>query len=551
MIKLTMESMSDKNRKIIWTLGLILVGLLLYLLLRDSSQTITGAKLEKLIAQNHIKKVVKKSDYLYLRGENDIYKIAVDGVDLKNLAKRYPIEVERERGLRELFIFLALGVFSGFLIWLIYALNEESKEITRNSSSNMFPKNNIRPITSNIDFSNVAGMESVKEELEEIIDFLSNPEKYKKLDIRLPKGLLLVGPPGVGKTFIAKALAGEANVPFFYQSGANVVEIYVGMGSKKISQLFQSAKKRSPSIIFIDEIDALGRNRGSFGNEEREATLNQLLTEMDGFDNNSGVIVIGATNRLDVLDGALLRPGRFDRRVLISLPDIKEREEILTLYLKKKPNSVDIKKLALSTVGFSVAALATLVNEAALSALKRGSSRVEDYDFEQVKDKVISGKKRIISFSEEERKIQAVYQSGKVLVATWLGVGYDKIGIVTTMFQEVDREIISKNDMLNRIKVYLAGSVATSEVFEEKYSNASEDLSQAVKRAKHLVEDYRMSESVVPSHDEVETLVLKCYEDVRVIITKLSRARERIEEYLLEYENIEEKRAKEILNDLF
>jgi ATP-dependent metalloprotease FtsH len=355
----------------------------------------------------------------------------------------------------------------------------------------------------------------------------------------------------VGKTLIAKAVAGEAGVPFFYQSGANIVEVYVGMGARRVHELFQAAKRTAPSIVFIDEIDAVGRHRGSLRNEEREATLNQLLTEMDGFASDSGVIVIAATNRMEMLDEALLRPGRFDRRIHLSLPDMEDRLRILELYLKRKPHEVNLEELARSTVGFSAAALATLVNEAALHALRRGGKRIEERDFEAVREQVISGKRKILSFSEEERRIQAVYQSGKALVATWLDVPFDKIGIVTTRMREADREIVSRGDLLDRVKVLLAGGLATERVFGERYSNAAEDRNAAIAEVRRIVREYGMGEGMLPREEEIEELLAKLQEETAAMLAKLEEARKTVELWLLERENISEEDVRRILRDLF
>ena len=328
-------------------------------------------------------------------------------------------------------------------------------------------------------------MGEVKEELEEIIEFLKEPKKYKELDIRLPKGILLIGPPGVGKTFIAKAVAGEASVPFLYQSGATFVHLYVGTGAASVQDLFAKAKRMAPSIIFIDEIDAVGKRRGELRNDERETTLNQLLTEMDGFEDSSGVIVIGATNNVDVLDDALLRSGRFDRRVYIPLPDLEDRQKTLELYLSKKTHTVDIEQLAISTVGFNNAGLSTITNEAALYAFKNGRDNLNDDDFEAVKDKVLKGKRKIASLTYKEREIEAIYQASKAIVATWYDVEFQKIGIVTTILTQYDNEIISQNQMLNRIKIYLAGFIATKKVYKEQFTNSADDI----KIAKHMIND--------------------------------------------------------------
>ena len=262
------------------------------------------------------------------------------------------------------------------------------KELQEKNSSYGDSKNidfTIKPVSSNITFKDVAGIKEIKEELEEIVDFLNNPKKYQKFGVKLPKGVLLVGPPGVGKTLIARAVAGEAQVPFFYQSGASFVHIYVGMGAKKVRELFSSAKINAPSIVFIDEIDAVGKMRSGKSNDERESTLNELLTQMDGFDGESGVIVIAATNKIEVLDDALLRAGRFDRRLYVGLPNMEDRRKILELYLKDVKYEINIQKLSNETSGFSSAALATLVNEALLNMIKNNNQSLSENDIEIAK----------------------------------------------------------------------------------------------------------------------------------------------------------------------
>jgi ATP-dependent metalloprotease FtsH len=408
----------------------------------------------------------------------------------------------------------------------------------------------IQPIVSGITFRDVAGIKDAREELTEIIEFLRHPGRFMKLGIRLPKGVLLIGPPGVGKTHIAKALAGEAGVPFFYQSGAGFVHIYVGMGAARVHELFQVAKRSAPSIIFIDEIDAVGKSRGEFGNDEREATLNQLLTEMDGFESDSGVIVIGATNRMDALDEALLRPGRFDRRVHISLPDRDERRDILSLYLKNKNSSVNLDRLSAMTVGFSSAALSTLVNEAALHAMRRRGSIIEDIDFDAVREKVLSGRRKILSYSDEEREIQAVYQAGKALVATWLDVEYDKIGIAETLMSDKEREILSESSMMNLLKVYLAGSATTQIVYSERFTNSAEDISMARALAYRMVEEMRFDNPRTVERS-AEELMTEAYGDVEEMLRKLEEVRRKITAYLLENESIDISETRRILREIF
>ncbi|MEY3002222.1 MAG: hypothetical protein RLZZ428_597, partial [Pseudomonadota bacterium] len=409
----------------------------------------------------------------------------------------------------------------------------------------------VQALKSTVTFKDVAGIKDVKEELEEIIDFLKEPQKYRDMDIRLPKGILLVGPPGVGKTLISKAVAGEANVPFFYQSGASFVHIYVGMGAQRVSELFRKAKQMAPSIIFIDEIDAVGKSRGEFRNDEREATLNQLLTEMDGFEDSSGVIVIGATNKVEMLDEALLRSGRFDRRIHISLPDLEDRTKTLELYLAQKPHNVDIDAVARMTVGFNSAALDTLTNEAAIYAMREGRSRVETNDFEAVKEKVLLGKRKILSFNEEEREIQALYQAAKAIIATWFDVEFDKIGIVTTRMPYQEHEILSKSQLLSRIKVYLAGAIATKIHYNEQFTNASDDIAQAKEMVKKVVYEYVMSENFIVTQEQEESLLGSCVSELTALLGSLHPALKEASEYLLEYENISVEKCREILRQIF
>jgi len=307
----------------------------------------------------------------------------------------------------------------------------------------------------------------------------------------------------------------------------------------------------APSIIFIDEIDAVGKSRGEFRNDEREATLNQLLTEMDGFEENSGVIVIGATNKIDVLDEALLRAGRFDRRIHISLPDLEDRAKTLELYLANKPNTVDIGQVARMTVGFNSAALDTLTNEAAIFAMRQGRSVVENSDFEAVREKVLSGKRKILSFTEEERKIQAVYQASKAVIATWLDVEFEKIGIVNTRLVTQEHEILSRSKLLNRIKVYLSGSVASQMFFNEQFTNAQSDILQAKVLAKKVIYDYAMSENFIVTPYQEDELMKESVSELKALIKTLERALTEVSAYLLEHENITQDECREILREIF
>jgi len=413
----------------------------------------------------------------------------------------------------------------------------------------MFSKK-ILPSHSTVTFQDVAGIDDVKEELQEIVDFLKDSQKYQDFGIKLPRGVLLVGPPGVGKTLIAKAVAGEAGVPFFYQSGASFVQIYVGMGAKRVRELFDNAKKNSPAIVFIDEIDAVGKARGGGRNDEREATLNQLLTEMDGFEDSSNIIVLAATNKIEMLDDALLRAGRFDRRVFVSLPDKDERKEIIKIYMKDKPHSIKFNDIAKMTVGFSGASLATLVNEAAINAYRREASKINKKDFEAVKDKVLLGKKKILSYSDEEKKIQATYQAAKALAAYWYEVDFDKIGLVVRGGLKVaDREIESKTQIMAKLKVHLAGMVACEMLYDDRFSNTQEDLKEVKVIAANMVEEYGMGEGIIATQMDSATLIDEAVEDVEGFLYKAKDQIRKIEKVLLEKETITPQEIKEVVGD--
>ena len=363
-----------------------------------------------------------------------------------------------------------------------------------------------------VTFGDVAGCDEAKEEVQELVDFLRDPTKFQKLGGRIPRGVLMVGPPGTGKTLLARAIAGEAKVPFFTISGSDFVEMFVGVGASRVRDMFENAKKHSPCIIFIDEIDAVGRHRGAGmggGNDEREQTLNQMLVEMDGFEANSGVIVIAATNRADVLDKALLRPGRFDRQVMVGLPDIRGREQILYVHMRKVPIAPDVKAdiLARGTPGFSGADLANLVNEAALFAARRSKRLVEMQDFEDAKDKIVMGPERKSAvMREEERRNTAYHESGHAVVAKLLPKA-DPVHKVTIMprgfalgltwqLPEHDRVNMYKDKMLEEIAILFGGRIAEEIFMHQMSTGASNDFERATKLARAMVTRYGMSESL-------------------------------------------------------
>ncbi|MEA3434440.1 MAG: ATP-dependent metallopeptidase FtsH/Yme1/Tma family protein [Campylobacterota bacterium] len=548
------RAINSKNIKIIISLLVVFVGLLAFGILRDSDQLITHKQANSLYSQDKIQKVIVDGEYIRLRTADDSYKIYKDAINKTAFFTKYPVEVTSDSSYLYdiLSLLIILGAFGLLYRFIKQSKLQQLRQIrSANRADNADSSDPVQALSSNVTFADVAGIKDVKEELEEIIDFLREPQKYRDLDIRLPKGVLLVGPPGVGKTLISKAVAGEADVPFFYQSGASFVHIYVGMGARRVSELFKKAKQMAPSIIFIDEIDAVGKSRGEFRNDEREATLNQLLTEMDGFEDSSGVIVIGATNKIDMLDEALLRAGRFDRRIHISLPDLEDRTKTLELYLAHKPNQVDIAQVARMTVGFNSAALDTLTNEAAIFAMREGRTIVETNDFDTVKEKVLSGKRKIMSFSEPEREIQAVYQGAKAVIATWLDVEFEKIGIVNTRLISQEHEILSRSKLLNRIKVYLAGSIATKIHYNEQFTNASADIMLAKELVRKVIYEYAMSDNFIVTPLQEEELLRESVSEVTTLLKTLEKALSEVSNYLLAHENITHDECKEILREIF
>jgi cell division protease FtsH len=377
------------------------------------------------------------------------------------------------------------------------------------SKARMLDENNNQ-----VTFADVAGCDEAKEEVKEVVDFLKDPQKYQKLGGRIPRGLLLVGPPGTGKTLLAKSIAGEAKVPFFTISGSDFVEMFVGVGAARVRDMFDNAKKHAPCIIFVDEIDAVGRQRGAGlggGNDEREQTLNQMLVEMDGFDTNLGVIVVAATNRPDILDSALLRPGRFDRQVYVTLPDIRGREQILGVHMRKIPIGQDMKAdvIARGTPGFSGADLANLCNEAALFAARRNARVVEMNDFEKAKDKIMMGPERkSMLMPEEERKNTAYHESGHALVARLLPKTdpVHKVTIiprgralgVTMQLPEADRYSLDKVRMLSTISILFGGRIAEEVFMDQMTTGASNDFERATALARDMVTRYGMTDSLGP-----------------------------------------------------
>lgn len=551
----------NKNTAIALIAGVLTVALLSFGYIRSLTPTIDSEFFEMLRQNGFIKEANLKEEYLHIKtNENENYKIPKEVIDIKELAKNTPINIKN--GADSVSALFYVVAFLIVLVATILVTKEMTLKNLRRRLKKEEPKTNpqpqvmnegmdasfkITPMMTNNSFKDVAGVKEVKEELEEIIDFLKNPLRYRLFGVKLPKGVLLIGPPGVGKTLIAKAVAGEAKVPFFYQSGSSFVHLYVGVGAKRVKDLFAKARAYAPSIIFIDEIDAVGKARGGFRNDERESTLNQLLTEMDGFEDSNGVMIIGATNKIDMLDEALLRSGRFDRRIFIGLPNFEDRKEIFITHLSNKFYDLDIDELAKMSVGFSAAGIAALVNEAAIYALKREAGAIEIGDFLAVKDKVLLGKHKKMSYSENEKRILATYQASKAVAAYWFEMDFERISLVGDNFKEIDKEIISKTEMIAKIKVYLAGSAGVEMVFHDSFSNAAEDLYKAKMIALDMVEKYGMGGIQRGSQEGIEDIIRGAKDEIKDMLGNFKNQIERISAKLLAQEEIKkEEIGKEI-----
>ena len=477
-------------------------------------------------------------------------------------------------------------------VW-VYFMRQAS---SGNNKAMSFGKSRARLIENNkkVTFADVAGCDESKQELEEIIDFLKDPSKFQRLGGRIPKGVLMVGPPGTGKTLLAKAVAGEANVPFFSIPGSDFVEMFVGVGASRVRDMFAQAKKNAPCLLFIDEIDAVGRHRGAGlggGNDEREQTLNQLLVEMDGFDDNQSVILIAATNRPDVLDPALLRPGRFDRQVTVSNPDIKGREEILKVHVKKVPlaKDVNLTTVARGTPGFSGADLANLVNEAALLAARKNKRKVTLKDFDEAKDKVLMGAERKSMAMDDREKMNTAYHEAGHAICSLYTEGSDPIHKATIIprgralgmvqqLPEKDRYSITRQQMMSRLIVAMGGRVAEEMKFgyDAVTSGASGDIQMATNLARSMVTEWGMSDALGPvlyaensgevflgksvtqnqnmSEEtarlvdaEIKRLVTEGYEGARKLLKEKEKEWTMLAEALIEYETLTGDEIKQVI----
>lgn len=536
------------------------------------------------------KKVIGK----LINGKDFTTYILLEDKDLFTLLKRQGIKInvrpDSQNNWITTFLISWLPFIFLIFLWVLFI-----RQMQPGNKPFSFAKSRAKLIKqgeSKITFKDVAGVEEAKEELQEVVEFLKNPQKFTKLGARIPKGILLVGPPGTGKTLLAKAIAGEAGVPFFSISGSDFVEMFVGVGAARVRDLFQQAKSHAPCIIFIDEIDAVGRMRGAGlggGHDEREQTLNQLLVEMDGFDTAEGIVVIAATNRPDILDPALLRPGRFDRQVVVPPPDVHGREAILRLYASKIKLSpaVDLKAIAKSTPGFTGANLENMMNEAALIAAKKGKELVEMEDLEEAKDKILMGKERKgMALSEEEKRIIAYHEAGHALVAYYLPDPdpVHKISIiprgqalgVTQQLPLDDRHIYTEDYLRKKITVLLGGRVSEEIVFQKLSTGARDDLKKATAIAKKMICEFGMSKYLGPLtygraeepiflgkeifqikdyseetakiiDQETKEIIHNCYEEAKKIITQYIEKLHLVATTLLEEETIDSERFKLLL----
>ncbi|HRF57471.1 MAG TPA: ATP-dependent metallopeptidase FtsH/Yme1/Tma family protein [Campylobacterales bacterium] len=474
----------------------IILGL--YVAFRDVSPLINYERLNALVESGEIKRAVMSNKYIYIYTDKGSFSTPNNDRFEELVLRSTPIEHSFEFLPFLLFSVVSFSVFA--VIWKVasrYLNKRVSYSVIKSGGAKQKEDAQTEPeqvyeVKGTLKFTDIAGVDEAKAELEEIVEFLKNPKLFKSKNIHIPKGALLIGPPGVGKTLLARAVAGESGAPFFYKSAATFVELYVGVGAKRVSELFLAAKRKAPSIIFIDEIDAIGSKRGGISGE-RESTLNQLLVEMDGFEGNSGVIVIAATNKLEALDEALLRAGRFDRRIFVELPDIKGREEILKIYLKHKRHSVEPSALAKYTTGFSGASLSSLTNEAAINALKRGSETIDEIDFTNARSKVLYGSKRIAVLGERELDILSVYQAAKLLFGVKNSLDISFISQIEIRVDEGILEYKGAKEITKLVDFSLVGRAATREIFGETYYHSKTDYEKAKKIAKEILFAYRLT----------------------------------------------------------
>jgi cell division protease FtsH len=591
-------NLSSTARQIVFWLLIIAGALLLYKLVNprgSSYKTVALTEMDQMIQSGTLKSLtVKQNESVAIDSNNQEYRAALSNefakADLLKSArevvngKSRVAKVEEESSSSYIWPMLITWAPLLFIIaiWIFMLRQMQSggnKALSFGKSRAKLLNNQQKRVT----FKDVAGVEEAKEELQEIIEFLKEPQKFQKLGGRIPKGVLMMGPPGTGKTLLARAIAGEANVPFFSISGSDFVEMFVGVGASRVRDLFEQGKKNAPCIIFIDEIDAVGRHRGAGlggGHDEREQTLNQLLVEMDGFESNDGVILIASTNRPDVLDPALLRPGRFDRRVVVSRPDVRGREGILKVHTRKIPlgEDVDISVIARGTPGFTGADLANLVNEAALNAARYNKKLVAMGDFELAKDKVLMGAERkSMVISNEEKRVTAYHEAGHTLVGLKVPNAdpVHKVTIiprgmalgVTQQLPEGDRHNYSQEYLLGQVAILMGGRIAEETFLGSITTGASNDIERATELARAMVCEYGMSamgpltfgkkeeqiflgreiaqhrdfseDTAIKIDQEVKTIVTAQYERAKAIIEENRETMIRLAECLLERESLD------------
>ena len=591
-------NLSSTARQIVFWLLIIAGALLLYKLVNPRGSNVTNidlTRLDQLMQSGTIKELtVKQTESVAIDNNNQEYRVALSNENAKNdllksareLVNGKPRVAKVQEESSSSYIWPMLITWAPLLfiiaIWIFMLRQMQSggnKALSFGKSRAKLLNNQQKRVT----FKDVAGVEEAKEELQEIIEFLKEPQKFQKLGGRIPKGVLMMGPPGTGKTLLARAIAGEANVPFFSISGSDFVEMFVGVGASRVRDLFEQGKKNAPCIIFIDEIDAVGRHRGAGlggGHDEREQTLNQLLVEMDGFESNDGVILIASTNRPDVLDPALLRPGRFDRRVVVSRPDVRGREGILKVHTRKIPlgEDVDISVIARGTPGFTGADLANLVNEAALNAARYNKKLVAMGDFELAKDKVLMGAERkSMVISNEEKRVTAYHEAGHTLVGLKVPNAdpVHKVTIiprgmalgVTQQLPEGDRHNYSQDYLLGQISILMGGRIAEETFLGGTTTGASNDIERATELARAMVCEYGMSEmgpltfgkkeeqiflgreiaqhrdfsedTAIKIDQEVKKIVTAQYERAKAIIDENRDTMIRLAECLLERESLD------------
>jgi cell division protease FtsH len=591
-------NLSSTARQIVFWLLIIAGAVLLYKLVNprgSNYQTVDLTKLDQMITSGNLKQLtVKQTETVAIDVNNQEYRVALSNDPAKNdilksareIVNGKPRVPKVEEESSSSYIWPMLITWAPLLfiiaIWIFMLRQMQSggnKALSFGKSRAKLLNNQQKRVT----FKDVAGVEEAKEELQEIIEFLKEPQKFQKLGGRIPKGVLMMGPPGTGKTLLARAIAGEANVPFFSISGSDFVEMFVGVGASRVRDLFEQGKKNAPCIIFIDEIDAVGRHRGAGlggGHDEREQTLNQLLVEMDGFESNDGVILIASTNRPDVLDPALLRPGRFDRRVVVSRPDVRGREGILKVHTRKIPlgEDVDISVIARGTPGFTGADLANLVNEAALNAARYNKKLVAMGDFELAKDKVLMGAERkSMVISNEEKRVTAYHEAGHTLVGLKVPNAdpVHKVTIiprgmalgVTQQLPEGDRHNYSQDYLLGQISILMGGRIAEETFLGSITTGASNDIERATELARAMVCEYGMSEmgpltfgkkeeqiflgreiaqhrdfsedTAIKIDQEVKKIVTAQYERAKAIIEENRETMIRLAECLLERESLD------------